>query len=72
MPSMAEMVDAHLKNVKRELDSLTERKSIIEQDIQKLEMYLQEGVTELNSSAGDPPVVPDLSSVYSSVDNTGL
>ena len=50
MPTMAEMVEAHLTNVQREINTLQERKSQIDAEISKLEQYLKEGVETLKSS----------------------
>jgi len=43
MPSMAEMVEAHLLNVQREIQILEERKVAIDAEIDKLKGYLTEG-----------------------------
>lgn len=47
MPSMEEMVQAHLLNVEREINTLEERKVAIDQEIEKLQSYLNEGVDTL-------------------------
>jgi hypothetical protein len=47
MPSMEEMVQAHLLNVEREIKTLEERKVAIDQEIEKLQSYLNEGVDTL-------------------------
>lgn len=51
MPSMAEMVEAHLVNVQREIANLQERKVAIDAEIAKLETYLADGKAELQGSA---------------------
>lgn len=50
MPSMVEMVEAHLMNVQREIGNLTERKVAIDKEIEKLQQYLQEGQITLLES----------------------
>lgn len=57
MPSMAEMVEAHLVNVQREIKNLEERKVAIDAEIAKLEEYLEEGKTELQGSVAPAPEV---------------
>jgi|SaaInl4_100m_RNA_FD_contig_61_252848_length_939_multi_3_in_0_out_0_1 hypothetical protein len=47
MPSMEDMVQAHLLNVEREIKTLEERKVAIDQEIEKLQSYLNEGVDTL-------------------------
>jgi len=49
MPSMAEMVEAHLLNVQREIQTLEERKVAIDSDIEKLKGYLSEGSATLKA-----------------------
>jgi hypothetical protein len=44
---MEEMVQAHLLNVEREINTLEERKVAIDQEIEKLQSYLNEGVDTL-------------------------
>ena len=51
MPSMADMVEAHLVNVQREIATLQERKVAIDAEIAKLESYLQEGKQQLQQAA---------------------
>lgn len=53
MTTMEEMVEAHLANVQREIVNLQERRSAIEQEIDKLEKYLAEGKEVL--SGGSSP-----------------
>ena len=50
MPSMADMVEAHLVNVQREIATLQERKVAIDAEIAKLESYLQEGKQQLQQA----------------------
>jgi prefoldin subunit 5 len=47
MSDVVEMAEAHLLNVQREIQTLSERKVQIEQEIEKLTSYLNEGVQEL-------------------------
>ena len=51
--NMIEMVEAHLLNVKRELDTLNARVSEIEAEKGKLQMYLEEGQTTLKEARGN-------------------
>lgn len=73
MASMVEMVEAHLMNVQRELQTLEERKVAIDAEIDKLTGYLTEGsatLTEANSTQAvkqDAPASP----VFSPVSNYG-
>ncbi len=53
MPSMLEMVEAHLLNVQREIQTLQERKVAIDSEIEKLNSYLQEGKETLEQSTGE-------------------
>lgn len=50
MPSMAEMVEAHLMNVQREVQALEERKVAIDAEIEKLKSYLVDGSATLTES----------------------
>ena len=56
MPSMAEMVEAHLLNVQREIQNLKDRKVAIDAEIAKLEEYLKEGATTLEADKAPAPV----------------
>lgn len=47
MPTMTEMVEAHLMNVQREISNLNERRNLISQEIEKLQQYLQDGQATL-------------------------
>jgi len=63
MASMADMVEAHLMNVQREIGNLNERKVAIDKEIEKLQQYLQEGQTtllEYRSAAAKPVQQPTL------------
>ena len=51
MPSMEEMVQAHLLNVEREIKTLEERKVSIDSEIERLQSYLTEGVETLNGTS---------------------
>lgn len=68
MASMAEMVEAHLMNVQREIGNLRERKSVLEGEIEKLQNYLQEGQTTLlqerASAAKAAPVAQNNVSIF--------
>ena len=57
MPSMTEMVEAHLVNVQREIGNLQERKVAIDAEIAKLEKYLEDGKAELQGSVAPAPEV---------------
>tara|TARA_A100001515_G_scaffold98096_1_gene78952 strand:+ start:1826 stop:2044 length:219 start_codon:yes stop_codon:yes gene_type:complete len=59
MPSMAEMVEAHLMNVQREIRTLQERKVAIDAEIEKLEGYLTEGSATLTESTSTQEVKQD-------------
>jgi hypothetical protein len=54
---MAEMVEAHLMNVQREIQNLKDRKVAIDAEITKLEEYLQEGATTLEVANAPPQPV---------------
>ena len=58
MPSVLEMAEAHLLNVQREIATLEQRKVEIDQEIEKLKSYLEEGVQQLQA---DAPAVEDTS-----------
>lgn len=58
MPSMAEMVEAHLANVQREIANLNERKVAIDAEIKRLEDYITEGKATLLESV--KPVEPEV------------
>ena len=59
MPSMAEMVEAHLLNVQREIQTLEERKVAIDSDIEKLKGYLSEGSATLTEAKSTVAVQQD-------------
>lgn len=48
MPSIRDMAEAHLGNVQKAILDLETQKSNIDEEIKKLETYLQEGVVTLN------------------------
>ena len=50
MSDVVEMAEAHLLNVQREIQTLSERKVQIEQEIEKLTSYLNEGAQELQTA----------------------
>ena len=57
MASMVEMVEAHLLNVQREVQTLNERKTQIDQEITRLQEYLRDGSATLEE-AKTPPATP--------------
>ena len=59
MPSMAEMVEAHLMNVQREISTLEERKVAIDADIERLKGYLSEGSATLTEAKNTQAVKQD-------------
>ena len=59
MPSMAEMVEAHLMNVQREIQTLEERKVAIDAEIDKLKGYLTEGSATLTEAKSTVEVQQD-------------
>ena len=72
MPTMVEMVEAHLANVQREINTLQERKVQIDAEINRLQSYLQEGAETLNE-VNKPPegAKPDAASVSPVFSNFG-
>ena len=58
MPSVLEMAEAHLLNVQREIATLEQRKVEIDQEVEKLKSYLEEGVQQLQA---DAPAIEDTS-----------
>ena len=52
MATLQEMAEAHLLNVQREIQQLTERKGTIDQEIERLHSYLQEGKQTLVEEGG--------------------
>ncbi len=50
MSRITEMAEAHLLNVQREIQNLTERKAQIEQEIENLTAYLNDGARELQEA----------------------
>ena len=72
MPSLEEMAKAHLLNVEREINSLKERKVAIDQDIERLQAYLNEGVQvlvpeESNTETPDTPETKSQSTISNQV-----
>lgn len=55
MASMVEMVEAHLLNVQREVQTLNERKTQIDQEIARLQEYLRDGSATLEGAKTPPP-----------------
>jgi len=50
MNTIVEMAEAHLLNVQREIQTLTERKDQIDQELEKLTSYLNNGASELQEA----------------------
>ena len=50
MTNVQEMAQAHLVTVQRTIQDLENQKSNIEQELQKLSVYLQEGIETLNET----------------------
>jgi predicted nucleic acid-binding Zn-ribbon protein len=53
MSTITEMAEAHLLNVQREIQVLNERKVQIDQEIEKLTSYLNDGARELQEAKSD-------------------
>lgn len=58
MASIVEMAEAHLTNVQREIQNLTQRKGEIEAEIDRLQTYLMEGASTLEQAKSTQEVVP--------------
>lgn len=58
MATIAEMAEAHLLNVEREINNLNARKADIDKEIDRLKAYLQEGRATLLESQSTQEVVP--------------
>lgn len=60
MAAIKDMAEAHLRNVQQQITDLQTQRQRIEEDIQKLSDYFQQGVAELNSGnnvdSGEPSV----------------
>jgi len=50
MATLQEMAEAHLLNVQREIQQLNERKATIDQEIERLSSYLEDGKQTLEES----------------------
>jgi hypothetical protein len=50
MVTLAQMAEAHLLNVQREIASLNEKKNQIDAEVKRLTDYLNEGVSVLKES----------------------
>lgn len=59
MATLQEMAEAHLLNVNREIQQLTERKATIDQEIERLSSYLQDGKQTLEESGKAESPNPD-------------
>ena len=51
--NLREMAEAHLRNVEQQIQERQQNKARIDQDIQTLSDYLQQGVAELNAGNQD-------------------
>jgi len=67
MPTMTEMVEAHLVNVQREIANLKDRKVAIDVEITKLEEYLKEGGATLEAQKAPQPVATQEAPVFNPV-----
>jgi len=63
MASILEMAEAHLLNVQRELQNLSQRRSEIDKEIETLNAYLLEGakVVQDNTAEAEDTEVPEYS-----------
>lgn len=57
MSTVAEMAEAHLLNVQREIQNLNERKVQIDQEIEQLTSYLNDGAKELQEAQSEAEAV---------------
>ena len=66
MVTLAQMAEAHLVNVQREIANLQETKRKVEEDIKRLTEYFEQGVKVLNESRATETVSrsQDVSSVF--------
>ena len=53
MSTVVEMAEAHLLNVQREIQNLNERKAQIDQEIEQLTSYLNDGARELQEAQSE-------------------
>ena len=51
MAAIKDMAEAHLRNVQQQITDLQTQGQRIEEDIQRLSEYFQQGVAELNSGS---------------------
>jgi peptidoglycan hydrolase CwlO-like protein len=58
--TIAEMAEAHLLNVEREINNLNARKGEIDKEIDRLQAYLQEGRATLLEAQSTQEVVPQV------------
>ena len=56
--TLQEMAEAHLLNVNREIQQLTERKDTIDKEIARLSSYLQDGKQTLEESSKVESPIP--------------
>ena len=52
---IVDMAEAHLLNVQRELQALTQRKTEIESEISKLQEYLKDGIQAVSDNSTEQP-----------------
>jgi flagellar biosynthesis chaperone FliJ len=57
MSNVLDMAEAHLLNVQRELQNLNQKKQEIDQEIEKLTGYLNEGVQVVNTAKSEANAV---------------
>lgn len=50
MEKIVQMAESHLQNVKRAINDLLSQKQTIEQEIDKLNQYLEEGIKEIEAN----------------------
>ena len=53
MEKIIQMAEAHLQNVNKAISDLILQRNNIDQEIQKLKEYLEEGIKEVNSVKND-------------------
>ena len=58
MATLQEMAEAHLLNVQREIQQLTERKETIDKEVERLSSYLQDGKQTLEESGNVESPIP--------------
>ena len=58
MATLQEMAEAHLLNVQREIQQLTERKETIDKEVERLSSYLQDGKQTLEERGNVESPIP--------------